>query len=117
MSLIPRVAVTGAGHLGSRPTDKHAAKHTDAAVFVVAADAHTSADRAGATAQDHNAAACTSLPAAIPAMNAISLLVSSSRHYKIAAEFLEAGIHYLGEKYLRENIYAKIIRVKTQLSK
>jgi hypothetical protein len=28
--------------------------------------------------------------------------VSSSRHYKIAGEFLEAGIHYLYEKYLRE---------------
>jgi hypothetical protein len=74
-SQIPRVAVTGAGHLGSRPTDKYADKH---------------------------AAACTSLPAVIPAMKAISPLVTSSRHYKIAGEILEAGIPYLREKYLPE---------------
>jgi hypothetical protein len=114
LSQKPKVAVTGAGHLGSRPTDKHAAeysgkyaakhaaKHADAAVFEVAADSNTRAASAGATAQDHNAAACTSLPAGIPAMNAISPLVSSSRHYKIAGEFLEAGIPYLCEKYLCE---------------
>jgi hypothetical protein len=35
-------------------------------------------------------------------MNAISPLVSSSQHYKIAGEFLEAGIPYLREKHLRE---------------
>ena len=68
MSLTPRVAVTAAGHFGSRPTGKqadeyaakHAAKHADAAVCAVAADINTSADSAGATAQDHGAAACTS---------------------------------------------------------
>jgi hypothetical protein len=117
LSQKPRVAVTGAGHLGSRPTDKHAAgssgklaekyavthaaKHADA-VFEVAADSNSRAASAGATAQDHNAAACTSLPADIPAMNAISPLVSSSRNYKLAGEFLEAGIPYFCEKYLCE---------------
>ena len=35
-------------------------------------------------------------------MNAISPLVSSSRYYKIAGEFLKAGIHDLREKYPRE---------------
>ena len=35
-------------------------------------------------------------------MNAISPLVSSRRHYKIAGGFLEAGIPYLREKYLPE---------------
>ena len=35
-------------------------------------------------------------------MKAINPLVSSSRHYKIAGEFLEAGIRYLREKYLHE---------------
>jgi hypothetical protein len=73
MSLILRVAVTGAGHLGSRPTDKQ----TDV---------------------------CTSSPA----MNAISPLVSSSRHYKIAGEFLEAGIDYLREKYLHQKYLREI---------
>ena len=99
MSLILRVAVTGAGHLGSRPTDKQTAKHADTAVFEVSADSNASA---GATAQDHGAATCTNLPAVTPAMNAISPLVSSSQHYKIAAEFLKAGIPYLHEKYLLE---------------
>ena len=98
MSQILKVAVTGVGLLGSRPTDNYA----DAAVCEVAAKADISADRAGVTAQDHSAAACTSLPAVIPATNAISPLVSSSWHYKIAGELLEAGIHYLRQIYLRQ---------------
>lgn len=112
MSLIPRVAVTGAGHPGSRPTDKQAAedaeKHADTAVFEVAADSNASAETIGATAQDHGAAACTNLPAVIPAMNTISPSVSSRRHYKIAGEFLEAGIHDLREKYRREKYLREI---------
>ena len=35
-------------------------------------------------------------------MNAISPLVSSSRYYKIAGEFLKAGIHDLRKKFPRE---------------
>jgi len=35
-------------------------------------------------------------------MNAVSPLVPSSRYYKIAGEFLKAGIHHLREKYPRE---------------
>jgi hypothetical protein len=125
MSQIPlsqksKVAVTGAGHLGSRPTDKHAAgssgkyadkhaaKHADAAVYEVVAGSNTRADSAGAIAQNHNAAACASLPADISAINAISPSVSSSRHYKIADEFLEAGIPDLREKYLREHYLREI---------
>jgi hypothetical protein len=50
-------------------------------------------------------------------MNAISPLVLSSRYYKIAAEFLKAGIHDLRENIYAKNIYAKFIRVKIQLSK
>ena len=108
MCLIPWVAVTGAGHPGSRPTDKQATedneKHADTAVFEVAAGNDSSADSVGATTRDHGATACTNLPA----MNAISPLVSFSRHYKIAGEFLEAGIHYLREKYLREKYLREI---------
>jgi hypothetical protein len=111
MSQILKVAVTGVGLLGSRPTDKYA----DAAIREVAAKADISADRAGATAQDHSAAACTSLPAVIPATNAISPLVSSSWHYKIAGEFLEAGIHYLRQIYLLESFVTETVGATTDL--
>jgi hypothetical protein len=115
MSLIPRVAVTGAGHPGSRPTDKQATedteKHADTAVFKVAADSNASADSVDATAQDHGAAVCTKLPA----MNAISPLASSSWHYKIAGEFLEAGIHYLREIHSREISVVEIMGATTNL--
>jgi hypothetical protein len=41
-------------------------------------------------------------------MNAISPLVPSSRYYKIAGEFLKAGIHDLREKYPREKYLREI---------
>lgn len=119
MSQILKFAVTGADHLGSEPIDKqidkHAGRHVDAAVFEVAAKVESSADSASATAQAHSTAACTSLFAVIPAMVAISPPVSSRRHYKIAAEFLKAGIHYLLENHLRQNSVTETVRAATAL--
>ena len=42
-------------------------------------------------------------------MNAISPLVPSSRYYKIADEFLKAGIHDLREKHPREKHLHEIL--------
>jgi len=115
MSQILKFAVTGAVHPGSEPIDKHAGRHVDAAVFEVSAKVDSSADSASATTPGHSTAACTRLSAVIPAMVAISPSVSSSRHYKIAAEFLKAGIHYLLENHLRQNSVTETVRAATAL--
>ena len=124
MSQILKFAVTVAVHPGSEPIDKqidkHAGRHIESAVFTVAAKVDSSAASASETDQAHSAAACTSLSAVIPAMVAIGPSASSSQHYKIAAEFLKAGIHYplenhSLEKHLRQNPVTQTVRAATAL--
>jgi predicted dehydrogenase len=55
-------------------------------------------------AQKHGADAYSDYRDIIPLVDAISLVVPTSLHYKIAREFLEAGIHCLIEKPITESI-------------
>jgi len=95
-----RVAVVGVGHLGKW----HADKYADAADCELVAVVDTNIDNARAIATKHGATAYSDYRAVIPLVDAISLVVPTSLHYKIAREFLEAGIHCLIEKPVTETV-------------
>ncbi len=100
MSQLLKVAVVGVGHLGKWHADKYAAAPDCELVAVV--DSNTA--NAQEVAQKHGADAYSDYRDIIPLVDAISLVVPTSLHYKIAREFLEAGIHCLIEKPITESI-------------
>jgi predicted dehydrogenase len=100
MSQLLKVAVVGVGHLGKWHADKYAAAADCELVAVV----DTNIENARDIAQKHGAEAYSDYRDIIPLVDAISLVVPTSLHYKIAREFLEAGIHCLIEKPITESI-------------
>ncbi len=100
MSQILKVAVVGVGHLGKWHADKYAAAEGCELVAVV----DTNLDNAREIAGKHGAKAYADYREIIPLVDAISLVVPTSLHYKIAREFLEAGIHCLVEKPITETV-------------
>lgn len=100
MSRILKVAVVGVGHLGKWHADKYAACADCELVAVV----DTNIEAARAVAEKHGAAACSDYRDVVPLVDAISLVVPTSLHYKIGREFLEAGIHCLIEKPVTETV-------------
>ena len=100
MSQILKVAVVGVGHLGKWHADKYAAAPDCELVAVV----DTNIEIARDIAQKHGADAYSDYRDIIPLVDAISLVVPTSLHYKIARVFLEAGIHCLIEKPITESI-------------
>lgn len=100
MSNLLKVAVIGVGHLGKWHADKYAAAATCELVAVVDSDL----DNANDIARKHGVAACSDYREVIPLVDAVSLVVPTSLHYKIAREFLEAGIHCLVEKPICETV-------------
>ena len=100
MSLLLKVAVVGVGHLGKW----HAAKYAAATDCELVAVVDTNAESAREVARKHGAEAYTDYRDVIPLVDAISLVVPTSQHYKIGREFLEAGIHCLIEKPLTESV-------------
>ena len=91
MSEILKVAVVGVGHLGKWHADKYAACTDCELVAVVDSDAGLARE----IASRHGADACQDYRELLSAIDAISLVVPTSLHYKIGREFLEAGIHCL----------------------
>lgn len=100
MSQLLKVAVVGVGHLGKWHADKYAAAADCELVAVV----DTNLEIARDIAQKHGADAYSDYRDIIPLVDAISLVVPTSLHYKIARVFLEAGIHCLIEKPISESI-------------
>jgi len=100
MSKILKVAVVGVGHLGKWHADKYAASADCQLVAVV----DTDIENAREIASKHGADAYSDYRDIIPLVDAISLVVPTSLHYKIAREFLEAGIHCLIEKPMTETV-------------
>ena len=99
-SKLLRVAVVGVGHLGKWHADKYAASEACQLVAIV----DTNIDNARAVANKHGADAYSDYREVIPLVDAISLVVPTSLHYKIAREFLKAGIHCLVEKPITETV-------------
>ncbi len=100
MSQLLKVAVVGVGHLGKWHAEKYAACADCELVAVV----DTDAENAHAVADKHGAEAFTDYRDIVPRVDAISLVVPTSLHYKIGREFLEAGIHCLIEKPITESV-------------
>ena len=100
MSDLLRVAVVGVGHLGKWHAEKYAASADCQLVAVV----DTDAEAAGTIAEQHGAAAYQDYAEIIPLVDAISLVVPTSLHYKIARDFLKAGIHCFIEKPISETV-------------
>ncbi len=100
MSRKLKVAVVGVGHLGRWHADKYAACPDCDLVAVV--DNH--ADRAREIAETLGVDAISDYRDVIPLVDAISLVVPTSQHYKIARDFLKAGIHCLIEKPITETV-------------
>jgi predicted dehydrogenase len=100
MSQLLKVAVVGVGHLGKWHADKYAVASNCELVAVV--DSNTA--NAREVAQKHGVEVYSNYRDIIPLVDAISLVVPTSLHYKIAREFLEAGIHCLIEKPITESI-------------
>ena len=100
VSQILKIAVIGVGHLGRWHADKYAAAADCELVAIV----DTDLDKAHAIAQKHGATAYADYRDVIPLVDAVSLVVPTSLHYKIAHDFLEAGIHCLIEKPITESV-------------
>ena len=100
MSNLLKVAVIGVGHLGKWHAEKFAACADCELVAVV----DSNLDIANEIAQKHGAQAYTDFREILPMVDAISLVVPTSLHYKIAREILEAGIHCLIEKPITESV-------------
>ena len=100
MSQKLKLAVVGVGHLGKWHADKYAASAECELVAVV----DTNAAIAQEIAQKHGAEAYQDYRDVIPLVDAISLVVPTSQHYKIARDFLEAGIHCFIEKPITETL-------------
>ena len=100
MSQLIKVAVVGVGHLGKWHAEKYAAAADCELVAVV----DTNSDNAAQVAQKLGVDAHADYRDVIPLVDAISLVVPTSQHYKIAREFLEAGIHCLIEKPVAETV-------------
>ena len=100
MSNSLKVAVVGAGHLGKWHADKYAAHPDCELVAVVDSDADTAAAIAG----KHGARAVTDYKEILGAVDAVSLVVPTSLHYRIARDLLGAGIHCLIEKPITETV-------------
>jgi len=100
MSELLKVAVVGAGHLGKWHADKYAACAESDLVAVV----DTDLDTAREIASKHGADAYVDYREVIPLVDAVSLVVPTSLHYKIARDFLKAGIHCLVEKPVTETV-------------
>ena len=99
-SQLLRVAVVGVGHLGKG----HADKYADSTACELVAVVDTNIDNARALAKKQGAGAHSDYRDVISLVAAISPVVPNSLHYKIAREFLEAGIHCLIEKPITETM-------------
>ena len=100
MSNLLKVAVVGVGHLGKWHADKYAACADCELVAVV----DNNLDVASEIANKHGAKAFADFHDILPLVDAVSLVVPTSSHYKIACEILEAGIHCLIEKPISETV-------------
>jgi predicted dehydrogenase len=100
MSQALKVAVIGVGHLGKWHADKYAASPNCKLLAVV----DNNLKSAKQIAQKHGVQAYSDYHDILSQVDAISLAVPTSLHYKIAREILEAGIHCLIEKPITETI-------------
>ncbi len=100
MSQTLKIAVIGVGHLGKWHADKYAASPDCKLLAVV----DINPENAEHIAQKHGTRAISDYHDILSKVDAVSLTVPTSQHYKIARDILEAGIHCLIEKPITETI-------------
>ena len=100
MSQTLKIAVIGVGHLGKWHADKYAASPDCKLLAVV----DNNPENAEQVAQKHGTRAVSDYHDILSQVDAVSLTVPTSLHYKIARDILEAGIHCLIEKPITETI-------------
>jgi len=100
MSQVLKVAVIGVGHLGKWHADKYAAS-PDCKLLAVVDNNLRGAEQ---IAQKHGIQAYSDYHNILSQVDAVSLAVPTSLHYKIARDILEAGIHCLIEKPITETV-------------
>lgn len=100
MRLPVRTAVVGLGYFG-RFHAKHYAAHPAAAL---AALCDTHPDRVAAVAAEHGGEAFTDHRELIGRVDAASVAVPTSKHFEVARDLMEAGIHVLVEKPIAEDV-------------
>ena len=100
MSQALKVAVIGVGHLGKWHADKYAASPDCKLLAVV----DNNLENAKHIAQKHGVRAYSDYHNILSQVDAISLAVPTSLHYKIARDILEAGIHCLIEKPITKTV-------------
>ena len=100
MSQALKVAVIGVGHLGKWHADKYAASADCKLLAVV----DNNLENAKHIAQKHGVRAYSDYHNILSQVDAISLAVPTSLHYKIARDILEAGIHCLIEKPITKTV-------------
>lgn len=89
-----KCAVIGTGYLGKFHAEKYATLPDSELIAVVDIDAQTAKE----IADKHNAEALTDYQQIINKVDAVSIVVPTSEHYRISRDFLAAGVHVLVEK-------------------
>ena len=100
MSKLIKVAIVGVGHLGKWHAEKYAASPNCELLAIVDSDLEV----ARQIAQKHGVQAYSNYKDILSQVDAISLVVPTRLHYKIARDILEAGIHCLVEKPITETV-------------
>jgi predicted dehydrogenase len=100
MSNLIKVAVVGVGHIGKWHAEKYAASPDCELLAIVDSDL----ELAEQIARKHGVQAYSDYRNILSQVDAISLVVPTRLHYKIAREILEAGIHCLIEKPINETV-------------
>lgn len=95
-----RVGVIGVGHFGRRHAEKYAALAQAELVAVVDANR----EQAEAIAAQHGCAALTDVGELLGQVDAVSIAVPTSRHFAVARDCLEAGLHLLVEKPITDSL-------------
>ena len=95
-----RAAVIGVGYLGNFHVQKYLALAEVELVAVV----ETNAARRSEIAQKYNIAAYADYREITDLVDLVSIVVPPDRHFEVAHEFLQAGVHVLVEKPVTETV-------------
>jgi len=95
-----KVAVIGAGHLGSR----HAKDYRRLNNVELVGLCDTEKEKAVSVARMYNTAAYTDYHDLLDKVSAVSIAVPTSLHHKISKTFLEGGVHVLVEKPITKTL-------------